>query len=133
MRAGSQAMVNGADAYFVRARADYDKAAGRYLASAQANIDSKQAQFEKANSDLERMKPLLSKAEISQQEFDSYSSAARVAESELKGAQENQSAKEKERDIRKAMTLSAQAQLQLLQRKHPLIKRKQISKQQNFS
>jgi membrane fusion protein (multidrug efflux system) len=112
---GSQAKVSAAAADFERAQAAYEQAAGPDLASAQASIDAKKAQFEKANSDLERMKPLLSKAEISQQEFDSYSSAARVAESELKAAQENQSAKEKERDIRKAITLSAQAQLQRAQ------------------
>lgn len=111
----STALVTAMAAEFERARVAYEQAAGPDLLAARANVDAKQAQSEKATSDMERMKPLLKNTEISQQEFDSYSAIARVAQSDLIAAQQNIETKEKERDIRKATMLIAQAQLQRAQ------------------
>ena len=58
------------------------------LAVARSNLAAAEASNEKAQADLARMRPLVAKAEISQQEFDSYTAAAKVAEAQLKAAQD---------------------------------------------
>ncbi len=58
------------------------------IAVAQANVRTRQANNERAQADLARMKPLVDKAEISSLQYDAYQAAARVAESELRAAQE---------------------------------------------
>ena len=69
-----------------RARASYDQANTSDIAYAQANVGSKQAANERAQADLARMKPLVEKAEISQQQFDAYAAAAKMADSDLRAA-----------------------------------------------
>jgi membrane fusion protein, multidrug efflux system len=91
-----------------RARLSYDQASSSDLAYAQANIAARQAANDRAQADLARMKPLVDKAEISKQQYDSYVAAARVAESELAAARERLSSAQKDAGIRKA-TLDASA------------------------
>ena len=90
-----------------RARIAYDQANSSDLAYAQANIASKQASSDRAQADLARMKPLVDKAEISQQQYDSYVAAAKVAESDLRAAQEKLASAQKDAAIRKAALDSA--------------------------
>jgi len=65
-------------------------------------VASKQANNERAQADLARMKPLVEKAEISQLQFDAYAAAAKVADSDLRAAQEKLSSAQKDATIRKA-------------------------------
>jgi len=53
-----------------------------------SNLAAAEASNEKAQADLARMRPLVAKAEISQQEFDSYTAAAKVTAAQLKAAQD---------------------------------------------
>ncbi len=85
-----------------RARLSYEQASSSELAFAEANVRARQAANERAQADLERMKPLAEKAEISKQQFDSYLAAARVAESELRASQERLSSTRKDAAIRKS-------------------------------
>jgi membrane fusion protein (multidrug efflux system) len=57
-------------------------------AIARSNLAAAEASNEKAQADLARMRPLVAKAEISQQQFDSYTAAAKVTEAQLKAAQD---------------------------------------------
>jgi membrane fusion protein (multidrug efflux system) len=90
-----------------RARIAYEQANSSDLAYAQANVVSKQASNDRAQADLARMKPLVDKAEISQLQYDSYLAAARVAESDLKAAQDKLASAQKDAEIRKAALDSA--------------------------
>jgi membrane fusion protein (multidrug efflux system) len=85
-----------------RARAAYDQANTSDVAYAQANVASKQAANERAQADLARMKPLVEKAEISQLQYDAYAAAAKVADSDLRAAQEKLVSAQKDATIRKA-------------------------------
>jgi membrane fusion protein (multidrug efflux system) len=109
--AAAVAQLQGAEAEYERAKMVYEKDARAELAYARANVDARQAASERAQADLERMKPLLAKAEISQQQFDAYRAGARVAESELKAAQEKGKAAEKAGEISRAAMESAGARV----------------------
>jgi membrane fusion protein (multidrug efflux system) len=58
------------------------------LAYARAQVSKQQATADRAHADLERMRPLAAKAEISQQQFDSFIAAEQVAQSELEAAKQ---------------------------------------------
>ena len=90
-----------------RARIAYQQANSSDLAVAQANVRSRQANNDRAQADLARMKPLVDKAEISQLQYDAYKAAAQVAESDLAAAQEKLASAQKDADIRKAALDSA--------------------------
>ena len=114
----TQSVVAAAQAELANARADLDRsriaaeqAAGSDLAYAQANVQARQASNDRAQADLSRMKPLLDKAEISSQQYDGYVAAARVAQSELKAAQEKLASAQKEAAIRKAALGSAESRV----------------------
>ena len=85
---GAAAQLADARAELDRARLGYEQASSSEIAVAEANVRSKQASNDRAQADLARMKPLLDKEEISRQQYDSYQAQARVAESELRAAQE---------------------------------------------
>jgi membrane fusion protein (multidrug efflux system) len=110
--AAAAAQLQAAEAEYARAKLGYEKDAQAELAYARANADARQAASDRAQADLERMKPLLAKAEISQQQFDAYRAAARVAESELKAAQEKTTAAEKAAEISRAAMESAGARVE---------------------
>ena len=109
--AAAVAQLQAAEAEYERAKIVYEKDARAELAYARANVDARQAASERAQADWERMKPLLAKAEISQQQFDAYRAGARVAESELKAAQEKREAAEKVGEISRAAMESAGARV----------------------
>jgi membrane fusion protein (multidrug efflux system) len=103
----ADAQLADAQAEVERARLDYDQANTSDVAMAQANVASKQADNERAQADLTRMKPLVDKAEISRLQYDSYVAAAKVADSDLRGAQEKLASVQKNAAIRKAALDSA--------------------------
>lgn len=118
----TQSGTSGAKAHLAAALADYEKAKAAYekdstaeLAYARANIEAHQASYDRARADLERMKPLLAKAEISQQQFDAYLAEARVAESDLKAAKEKLAAAGKSAEVAKAAMLANQAKVEQAQ------------------
>jgi membrane fusion protein (multidrug efflux system) len=109
------AALSVAQANYNRARLTYEQASTAQLAAAQAQVERAQADDEKARADLERMKPLAAKAEISQQELDSYTAAAKVTASELQQAQQNLTATRQSAEIAQSSVLAAQAQVEQAQ------------------
>jgi membrane fusion protein (multidrug efflux system) len=107
----SSALIKSKEAEVERATASYDQAVNAGLAVARAKVEARQADFNKAHADLQRMAPLVSKDEISKQEFDSFTAAERVASSNLSAANDQLAAATKEVDIRRAALLNAQAEL----------------------
>jgi membrane fusion protein, multidrug efflux system len=84
---GASAALNASEAQV--AQADVAVAqASTDQAIARSNLSAAEAGDEKAQADLARMRPLVAKAEISQQEFDSYVAAAKVTAAQLKAAQD---------------------------------------------
>jgi membrane fusion protein (multidrug efflux system) len=108
---GAEAQLQAAQAECERARLAFEQASSADLAYAQANVEKRQASDERAKADLARMKPLLDKAEISQQQYDAYLAAARVAESELKADRQKLAAAQSTVEISKAALLAAQARV----------------------
>ena len=110
--------TSGADAQLASSQANYDKAKFTYerdstadLAYARANVAAQQANNDRAQADLARMKPLEEKGEISQQQYDAYLAAARVAESQLQAASEKLNSAEKGAEIARESMLAAKAQV----------------------
>jgi membrane fusion protein (multidrug efflux system) len=81
------------------------------MAYAEANVRAKQAANDRAQADLTRMRPLLAKTEISQLQFDAYSATARVAESELRAAEEKLSSAQKDAAIRQSAVQAAESRV----------------------
>ena len=108
----AEAAVAAAEADAERAKVAYDEATGAELAYAQAMVDAAQADSEKAQADLARMKPLVDKEEISQQQYDAYRAAARVAASQLQAGHERWLAAQKAADVAKATMIAARAHLE---------------------
>ena len=105
----ADAQLASAEAEHDRAKTTYEKDSTAELAVARANVDARQADNDRAQADLARMKPLVQKEEISQQQFDAYLAGARVAESELKAAKDRLIAAERGAEISKAAMLAAKA------------------------
>jgi len=110
--------TSGAEAQLASAQANYDKANYTYekdstaeLAYARDHMAAQQANNDRAQADLARMKPLVEKGEISQQQYDAYLAAARVADSQLKAAQEKLNSAEKSAEIARESMLAAKAQV----------------------
>jgi membrane fusion protein, multidrug efflux system len=111
--------ISGADAQLAGAQANYDKSKLTYqrdstadLEYARDNVAMQQANNERAQADLTRMKPLMEKGEISQQQYDAYLAAARVADSQLSGAKEKLSSAEKGAEIARQSMLASKAQVE---------------------
>ncbi len=109
----------GADAQLTAAQANYDKAKYTYerdstadLAYARDNMAAAQANNDRAQADLARMKPLMEKGEISQQEYDGYLAAARVADSQLQAANEKLNSAKEGAEIARESMLAAKAQVE---------------------
>jgi membrane fusion protein (multidrug efflux system) len=113
--AAATAHLADANAELERARLSVESASGPDLAFAEANVRTRQASHERAQADLARMKPLVEKAEISRQQFDAYTAAARVAESELQAAQEKLASARKDVPIKQASLAAAQTRVQQAQ------------------
>jgi len=108
----AQAQLNVNQAEYEKAKVSYEKDSTAELAYARANVDARQASCDRAQTDLARMKPLLAKAEISQQQYDAYLAAARVADSELKAAKERLAATQQAAEVAKASMHSEQAKVE---------------------
>jgi len=118
-RETTQSGTSGADAQLATAQANYDKSKFSYekdstteLAYARARVAAQQANNDRAQADLTRMKPLMEKAEISQQQYDAYLAAARMAESELNAANEKLASAEKTAEATRESMLAAKGQLE---------------------
>jgi membrane fusion protein (multidrug efflux system) len=112
---GATAQLADATAELERARLGYEQAAGSDIAVVDANVRTKQANSERAQADLARMKPLLDKAEISRLQYDAYQATARVTESELRAAEEQRGSVQQNAGIRKAAVAAAQSHVSLAQ------------------
>jgi membrane fusion protein (multidrug efflux system) len=108
---GAEAQLAAAQAEFEEKQFAYQQASTAELAYARANVAAKQASFDRARADLARMKPLLAKAEISQQQYDAYLATARVGESELTAAKERLAAAQKTADVAKSAMLAKKAKV----------------------
>jgi membrane fusion protein (multidrug efflux system) len=118
MQETTQSGTSGADAQLAAAQANYDKAKFTYerdstaeLEYARANVAAQEANNDRAQADLARMKPLMEKGEISQQQYDSYVAAALVASSQLDGAKEKLNSAEKSAEIARESMLASKAQV----------------------
>jgi len=107
----ADAQLQSAEADLTRAKSEYQRASGADIAFAQANVETGQATWDRAKADLERMRPLAERAEISKLQFDSYVAAARVAESQLSAAKEKLSAANEDAQTKKAALEAAQARI----------------------
>jgi membrane fusion protein, multidrug efflux system len=86
--AGAQAALTTAEAQARAAQVTATQAATSEVSAAQANVAQAEANNRKAQADLDRMRPLAAKQEISKLEFDSYVAAAHVAAAQLNSAQQ---------------------------------------------
>lgn len=107
----AEAQLSAARADYDQAKVDADRASTADIAVARANVDSAQATSDRAQADLNRMKTLVDKEEISRLEYDSYVSSARVAASQLQAAKDKLAAAAKDAETKKAAVLSAEARI----------------------
>lgn len=107
----AQAEITAAQAEYQRAQLAYQTASTAGLSYARAQVAKRQAQNSLAQANLNRMKPLVAKTEISRQQYDSYVSAAATAESELKASEEKLSEAQHMVEIDHAAMLAAQSQV----------------------
>jgi membrane fusion protein (multidrug efflux system) len=105
----ADAQLAAAHADAARAQLAYEMATGADLGYARANVAKSRASYDRASADLERMKPLVAKAEISQQQFDAFVAAAKVAESEWKASEERLAQAEKNVEITRAAVAASRA------------------------
>ena len=108
---GAEAQLSAEEAAFEQVRLDYQRASTTDIAWARSNVNTAQASNDRAQADLNRMKPLVDKAEISRLQYDSYVAAARVAESELQAAKDKLTGATQDADTKRAALLSAQARV----------------------
>jgi len=107
----ADAQLAAAQADYERAKLAYEMAAGADLAYARAQVDEQRAKNDRAQADLERMKPLVAKAEISQLQFDAFRATARAEVSVLAARQERLASAGKNVDVSKAAMLAAKAKV----------------------
>jgi membrane fusion protein, multidrug efflux system len=100
------------------ARVNYQKALTADLAYAQAEVGKSQAAYDKAHSDVVRLRPLAQKDEISAIDFDGYLSTERQAQSQLEAdkqklaqAQQNANSAKANLDAAKSKVVAAQAEV----------------------
>ena len=108
---GAGAQLQAAEANYDKAKFTYEKDSTAELAYAHANVEARQADYVRAQADLERMKPLMAKDEISKQQFDAFLATARVTESELKAAKEKLASAEKNAEVARQSMQVAKAQV----------------------
>jgi membrane fusion protein (multidrug efflux system) len=101
-----------AEAELNRAQTSYTQASTSDIAVARSNVAQEEATYERARADLERMRPLASKEEISRQQFDAYVAAERVAQAQLKGAQDRLVAAQQGAETEQQAVASARARVE---------------------
>ena len=107
--AEAEARLSASGADTQAAQEAYASAQKAEVAVAEANIAVRTANQTKARADLERMKPLAERHEISALAFDGYRTAADVADQELTAARKRLDAVRQEVKIRRTGTTSARA------------------------
>jgi membrane fusion protein (multidrug efflux system) len=107
----AEAQLSGAQADYEQAKVDSERASTADIAVARSNMETAQATADHAQADLNRMKTLVDKEEISRLEYDSYASSARVAASQLQAAKDKLAATTKDSETKKAALLAAQAHI----------------------
>lgn len=107
----ADAQLLAAQAELLRAQASYEQAKTADLAYAQANVEKSKANAELAQADLARYKPLLDKAEISQQQYDAAKANADATGSALRADQEKLVQAQRNVDICKAQVEAAKARV----------------------
>lgn len=105
----AEARLSASGAETQAAQESYESARKAEVAVAEANIAVRTANQTKARADLERMKPLAERHEISALTFDGYRTAADVADQELAAARKRLDAVRQEVKIRRTGTASARA------------------------
>lgn len=100
-----------AEAELARSRIAYEQASSSDLAYAEANVAARQATNDRAQADLDRMKPLVEKEEISKLQYDSYVAASRVAASELQAARERLASARKDASMKQAQVTAAETKV----------------------
>lgn len=113
--ASAKAEIRAAQAAYERALLAYQTASTAGLAYAKAEVAKQQATNTKAKADLNRMKPLVAKAEISQLSYDSYVAAAKSAASNLRASEEQLSEAQHQVQIDHAAVTAAQANVAVAQ------------------
>ncbi|MGH9592981.1 MAG: HlyD family secretion protein [Bryobacteraceae bacterium] len=108
---GASADLQSALAEQSRAELDFQMASSSKLAYARATVAKEQANYDQSHSDLERMKPLIAKAEISQLQYDGYVAAERVAQSNLDAAKQQLAGAEQGVSIAQAQLEAAKARV----------------------
>jgi membrane fusion protein (multidrug efflux system) len=108
---GASAQLASAQAQFEQAQIAARQAATSGIAAAQADVNQAEANNRKAQADLDRMRQLVNKEEISRQQFDTYVAAAQVATAQLRSAQEHLNAARQAAERAGAEAQSAQARV----------------------
>ena len=108
---GAEAQRESDAADYTSAQAQLERSATANLLQAKADMMAKQATNERAQSDLERYRPLLATGDVSKFQYDAVDAAARVAKSELEAAQEQLAAAQQTVEIARANASSSKARL----------------------
>src|SRR5277367_5962147 len=85
---GAAAQKDSDSADYASSQAQLEQSSTANLLQAQANVTTKRAMNERAQSDLERYKPLVNTGDVSKFQFDAVEMSARVAKSELEAAEQ---------------------------------------------
>jgi membrane fusion protein (multidrug efflux system) len=108
----AEAQLTAVQAQYEQTKLDYTRASTTDIAFARSNVNTAQANYDRAEADLNRMKPLVEKTEISRLQYDSYVANARVAESELQAAKDKLNGATQDADTKRAAMLTAQARVE---------------------
>jgi membrane fusion protein, multidrug efflux system len=108
---GAAAQEDSDAADYATAQAQLEQAATANLLQAQANVAAKSATNERAQSDLQRYRPLLATGDVSRFQFDAVDAAGRVAKSDLDAAQQQLAAAQQAVDIARSNAKSSQARM----------------------
>jgi membrane fusion protein (multidrug efflux system) len=108
---GAEAQVAAAQAVFEQSQIAARQATTSGIATAQAAVNEAEANARKAQADLDRMRQLAAKEEISRLQFDTYVAAAQVASAQLKSAQEQLNAARQAAERAGAEAQAAQARV----------------------
>jgi membrane fusion protein (multidrug efflux system) len=108
---GASAQQQSDAADYNSSQAQLEQTATANLQFAEANVASKRATNERAQSDLARYQPLLGTDDVSKFQFDAVEAAARVAKSDLAAAEQQLAAAKQAVSIAKANAQSAQARM----------------------
>jgi membrane fusion protein (multidrug efflux system) len=108
---GAQAQRESDAADYTSAQAQLERSATANLLQAKADVTAKQATNERAQSDLERYRPLLTTGDVSKFQYDAVEAEAHVAKSELEAAQEQLAAAQQTVEIARANANSSKARL----------------------